>query len=181
MNESNTIFDTLMITAHDLVITMVTGQLGPPMAGRMWIGTHSLDEILCPNQSERQVAILIAPGGPGETHIKTGQRTLSAEDLIRLSRDATAAGGSLRQGRLAVMTPALWSSRHRSAQRVAHGQTTLDAAKAAGWPDNCGNDPVLFLDDRSIYSLLAQANVGRTVTLLVGTTTEPGHTTRGSG
>jgi hypothetical protein len=34
---------------------------------------------------------------------------------------------------------------------------------------------VLFLDDRSIFSLLAAGNIGRTVTLLVGTIAESGH------
>jgi len=169
MSKSATSFDALLTTARDLAITVVTGQLGPPMAGRMWIGGHSLDAILCPDQSERQVAILIAPGGPGATHIRTGQHTLNAADLIRLAKDAAAAGGSVHQGRLAVLTPATWLKRHDGARHGAGAQATHDAATAAGWPANCGNDPVLFLDDRSVFGLLAQANVGRTVTLLVGT------------
>jgi len=45
----------------------------------------------------------------------------------------------------------------------------LDAAAATGWPASFGDHVVLFLGDRSIYGLLAQANVGRIVTVLVGT------------
>jgi hypothetical protein len=37
-----------------------------------------------------------------------------------------------------------------------------------------GLDAVLFLDDQSIFSLLVQLSVGRTVMLLVGTIAEPG-------
>lgn len=173
MTQTHTSFDALLTTARDLAITVVTGQLGPPVAGRMWIGTHTLDTLLCPDQAARQVALLIAPGGPGWTHIRTGRRTLTAEDRIRLARDAAAAGGSVYEGRLAVLTPATWLTRHDGVPRDADPATSLPAATAAGWPANCGNDRVLFLDDQSICALLAQGNVGRTVTLLVGTIAEP--------
>ena len=74
MTQVHTSFDALLATAHDLAITVITGQLGPPIAGRMWIGNHGLDTILCPDHAERRVAILIAPGGPGGTAIHIGQR-----------------------------------------------------------------------------------------------------------
>ena len=61
MAQPHTSFDALLTTARDLAITVVTGQLGPPVAGRMWIGTHTLDTLLCPDQAARQVALLIAP------------------------------------------------------------------------------------------------------------------------
>lgn len=169
----HTNFDALLTTARDLAITVVTGRLGPPMAGRMWIGKHCLDTILCPDQSERWVALLIAPGGPGETQIRTGRRILEAADLTRMAQDAAASGGSVYRGRLAVLTPALWLTRYGGAPHTTDTPATLAAATAAGWPANCGNNPVLFLDDRSIFALLAQGNVGRTVTLLVGTIPEP--------
>src|SRR4051812_1543771 len=169
MTQPQTVFDSLLTTARDLAITVVTGQLGPPMGGRMWIGRQSLDAILCPDNSERRVAILIAPGGPGTTYIRIGQRTLNAADLDRLARDADAAGGSVYQGRLAVQTPTAWLARHDGVRRGPDRPAPLAEATADGWPANCGNYPVLFLDDRSIFSLLARANVGRTVTLLVGT------------
>ena len=169
-----TSFDALLATAHDLAITVVTGQLGPPIDGRMWIGNRALDTILCPDGAERRVAILIAPGGPGRTAIHIGRRTLDAADLDRLTQNTAAAGGSLTQGHLAVLTPEMWLARHDSAPHNNVGtQTTLAAATAAGWPASCGNNPVLFLDDLPIYALLAQANVGRTVTLLVATIAAP--------
>jgi hypothetical protein len=173
MTQAHTSFDALLATAHDLAITVVTGQLGPPMDGRMWIGNRALDTILCPDGAERRVAILIAPGGPGRTAIHIGRRTLDAADLDRLTQNTAAAGGSLTQGWLAVLTPEMWLARHNSAPHTAGTQTTLAAARAAGWPASCGNNPVLFLDDMPIYALLAQANVGRTVTLLVGTIAAP--------
>jgi hypothetical protein len=174
MTQGHTSFDALLATAHDLAITVVTGQLGPPMDGRMWIGNRGLDTILCPDHAERQVAILIAPGGPGWTHIRIGQRTLDATGLNRLTQNTAAAGGSLTQGWLAVLTPEMWLARHDSAPHKAGTQTTFEAATAAGWPASCGDNPVLFLDDLPIYALLSQANVGRTVTLLVGTVAAPG-------
>lgn len=173
MTQVHTSFDALLATAHDLAITVITGQLGPPIEGRMWIGNRALDTILCPDGAERQVAILIAPGGPGQTTIRIGRRTLDATDLDRLAQNSAAAGGSLTQGNLAVLTPEMWLARHDSAPHTAGTQTTLAAATAAGWPASCGNNPVLFLDDMPIYALLAQANVGRTVTLLVGTLAAP--------
>lgn len=172
MIESQTIFDGLLKTARELAMTVVTGQLWPPIGGRMWIGKHSLDEILCPNQSEQQVAFLIAPGGPGSTFIQTGKRVLNAADLKRLAEEAVAAGGSLTEGRLAVLTPAAWLKRHRPGI-YDHRPTTLETANAVGWPHNCGDEAVLFLDDQSIYSLMAQVSVGRTVTMLVGALIEP--------
>jgi hypothetical protein len=42
-----------------------------------------------------------------------------------------------------------------------------------------GLDAVLFLDDQSIFSLLVQLSVGRTVMLLVGRIAEPGFATKG--
>jgi hypothetical protein len=116
------------------------------------------------------VAILIAPGGPGATTIHSGRHTLDAADLDRLIQNTAAAGGSLTQGHLAVLTPEMWPARHDSALHNAGKQTTFEAA---GWPASCGNNPVLFLDDLPIYALLAQANVGRTVTLLVETIAAP--------
>ncbi len=169
MTQIHTSFDALLATAHDLAITVITGQLGPPIDGRMWMGNRALDAILCPDGAERQVAILIAPGGPGHTAMQIGRRTLGATDLDRLTQNSAAAGGSLTQGWLAVLTPEMWLARHDRARHSAGTQTTLAAATAAGWPASCGNNPVLFLDDLPIYALLAQANVGRTVTLLVGT------------
>lgn len=173
MTQVQTSFDDLLATAHDLAITVVTGQLGPPMAGQMWIGRQSLDEILCPNQSERQVAFLIAPGGPGTLFVHVGQRVLKTIDLVRLAQDAAASGGSLSYGRLAVLTPALWLGRHSSAQGIADHRSTCDRAKTVGWPANCGDESILFLGDQPIFSLLAQADVGRNVTILVGTMVEP--------
>jgi hypothetical protein len=173
MTDVHTSFDTLLATAHDLAIAVITGQLGPPIDGRMWIGNRALDTILCPDGAERQVAILIAPGGPGRTAIHIGRRTLDAADLDRLTQNSAAAGGSLTQGHLAVLTPEMWLARHDSTQHTVGTQTILEAATAAGWPASCGNNPVLFLDDLPIYALLAQANVGRTVTLLVGTIAAP--------
>jgi hypothetical protein len=89
--------------------------------------------------------------------------------------DATASGGSVHQGLLAVLTPVTWLNRHDDTQPVKETAATFAAAKVAGWPAHCGNDSVLFLDDRSIFSLLAAGNIGRTVTLLVGTIAESGH------
>jgi hypothetical protein len=172
MTHGDTSFDALLATAHDLAITVVTGQIGPPIDGRMWIGNRALDSILCPDRAERRVAILIAPGGPGWTHIRSGQRTLGATDLNRLTQHTAAAGGSLTQGWLAVLTPDMWLARHESARHNAGTQTTFEDATAAGWPASCGDNPVLFLDDLPIYALLSQANVGRTVTVLVGTVEE---------
>jgi hypothetical protein len=169
MTEQHTGFDILLETARDLAITVVSGKLWPPLDGRMWIGARSLDEILCPNHSERQVAIVIAPGGPGSTHIHAGQGSLYARDLNRLAQEATTVGGSFSHGWLAVLTPEMWLQRHDNPPHGAGTRATLDAATATGWPASFGDGPVLFLDDHSIYSLLAQANVGRTVTLLVGT------------
>jgi hypothetical protein len=173
MTQIHTNFDALLATAHDLSITVVTGQLGPPIDGRMWIGNRALDMLLCPDGIGRQVAILIAPGGPGRTTIQIGRRTLGAADIDRLAQNTTDAGGSLTQGWLAVLTPEMWLARHDSAPQNESSQTTFEAATAAGWPASCGNNPVLFLDDLPIYALLAQANVGRTVTLLVGAIAAP--------
>jgi hypothetical protein len=179
MVQSHTSFDALLTTARDLALTVVAGRFWPPLDGRMWIGGRSLDALLCPDQARRQVAILIAPGGPGETHIRIGRGILNAEGLARLARDATVAGGSLHQGRLAVRTSDSWLTDHGGAPRGADTQASYDAARASGWPAHAGQDAVLFLDDQSIYALLAQANVGRTATLLVGTIAEPGSVTQG--
>jgi hypothetical protein len=102
-------------------------------------------------------------------NIRTGLGILNTVDLNRLAQNAAASGGCLSQGWLAVLTPETWLQRHAGAPHGMGAQATLDAATAVGWPASFGNDPVLFLDERSIYALLAQANVGRTVTLLVGT------------
>jgi hypothetical protein len=173
MTQVQTSFDALLATAHDLAITVVAGQLGPPIDGRMWIGNRSLDAILCPDHAERRVAILVAAGGPRATTIQIGQRTLDAADLERLAQNSAAVGGSLRQGWLAVLTPEMWLARHNRPSHNIGTQTMLEAATAAGWPASCGDNPVLFLDDLPLYALLSQANVGRTVTLLVGTVAEP--------
>ena len=153
----------LITTARHLGITLISGQLGPPEHGRMWIDGRGLDEILCPKQAERQVMMLIAPGGTGEAQIKIGHRTLDKEGLRRMAAAASASGGIISEGWLAVLTPASWLKRHGSEE------TTFDAAVEADWPINCGDNPALFLGDHSIFSLLAQANVGRTVTMLVAT------------
>ena len=134
MTQIHTSFDALLATAHDLAITVVTGQLGPPFDGRMWFGNRALDTILCPDGVERQVAILIAPGGPGRTTIHTGHRALDAAGIDRLTQNTTAAGGSLTQGWLAVLTPEMWLARHDSVPHNAGTQTTLAAATAAGRP-----------------------------------------------
>ena len=173
MTQAHTSFDALLATAQDLGITMVTGQLGPPIAGRMWIGNRALDTILCPDQAERQVAILIAPGGTGQTIIHTGQRMIDAEGLERLNQNTLVAGGILTQGHLAILTPEMWLARHSSVADNRGAKTTFEAATAAGWPASCGDNPVLFLDDMPMYALLAQANVGRAVTLLLGTIAAP--------
>lgn len=166
-------FDSLLATAHDLGITSVTGQLGPPIAGRMWLGSHSLDAILCPDRAERQVAILIAPGGTSETTIHLGQQILGTAELAQLADTSAASGGSLTQGWLAVLTPAMWLERHPHAPAANSGSDILAAAIAAGWPASCDDNAVLFLDDAPLYALLAQANVGRAVTLLVATVATP--------
>jgi hypothetical protein len=173
MTHGATNFDALLATAQDLAITVVTGQLGPPIDGCMWIGNRTLDTILCPDRAERRVAFLIAPGGPGWTHIRSGHGTLDATDLSRLTQNTADAGGSLTQGWLAVLTPEMWLARHERARHNAGTQTTFAEATAAGWPASCGDNAVLFLDDLPIYALLSQANVGRTVTLLVGTVEDP--------
>jgi len=177
MAQSYTSFDALLTTARDLDLTVVTGRLWPPLNGHMWIGGRSLDTVLCPDQTGRQVAILIAPGGPGETHIHIGWHILNMEGLARLARDATASGGSLHQGRLALRTSDSWLTDHSGTPPGADIQARYDAARTFGWPAHCGHDTVLFLDDQPIYSLLVQANVGRTVTLLVAAVAEPGSTT----
>ena len=174
MTQVSTSFDALLATADALAITVVTGELWPPLDGRMWIGNRGLDTILCPDHAERQVAMLIAPGGPGATAIRIGQRTLDTAGIDRLAQNAVAAGGSLTQGHLAVLTPAMWLACHDSAPHNGGSKTTLEAATAAGWPARCGDNAVLFLDNLPIYALLAQASVGRTVTLLVGTVAAPG-------
>ena len=46
MTQVQTSFDALLATAHDLAITVVAGQLGPPIDGSMWLGDRSLDSIL---------------------------------------------------------------------------------------------------------------------------------------
>ena len=171
MVQSDTSFDTLLTTARDLALTVVSGQLGPPFAGSMWIGNQSLDAILCSDHAERQVAIMIAPGGPGTTYIRHGQGTLDAAGMKRLTHDAAASGGHVSQGWLAVRTPTSWLTDHAGTPHSAATPATLDMATVAGWPANGGNNPVLFLDDQSIFALLAQANVGRTITLLVGAIT----------
>jgi hypothetical protein len=179
MIQSHTSFDALLTTARDLALTVVAGRLWPPLDGHMWIGGRSLDTILCPDQAERQVAILIAPGGPGETHVNIGRGILNAEGLARLARDATAAGGSLHQGRLVVRTSDSWLTDHDGALRRADTEAAYDAARTSGWPAHGGHDAVLFLDDQSIYALLAQVSVGRTATLRVGTIVQPGFATSG--
>lgn len=153
----------LATTARSLGITLVSGSIGPIAEGRMWIGGRGLDEILCPKQVERRVMMLIVPGGTGQTQIKIGHRTLDKDGLRRMDAAAAASGGIITEGWLAVLTPATWLERHGSAE------TTFDAAVGAGWPTNCGNNPALFLGEHSVYSLLAQANVGRTATVLVAT------------
>ena len=169
MIQSHTSFDTLLTTAHDFALTLATGRLWPPLNGRMWMGGRSLDTILCPDHAARQVAILIAPGGPGETRINIGRGILNAEGLARLAQDATTAGGSLHQGRLVVRTSDSWLTDHGGAPHRAGTASTYDTARTSGWPAHGGHDAVLFLDDQSIYALLAQVSVGRTATLLVGT------------
>jgi hypothetical protein len=164
----NTVSDDLMTAARDLGMTVVAGKLGPPSAGQMWIGSRALDDILCPDGAEREVAILIAPGGSGRTYIQIGHGTLSAENLNRLARQAGPAGGSVYHGWLAVMTPTTWRERHRDAPKARTARATPEGAEA-NWPANFGDHPVLFLGNQSIFSLLAQVNVGRTITMLVGT------------
>ena len=73
MIQSHTSFDALLTTARDLALTVVAGRVWPPLDGHIWIGGRSLDMILCPDPAGRQVAILIAPGGPGETQINIGR------------------------------------------------------------------------------------------------------------
>ena len=72
-----------------------------------------------------------------------------------------------------VRTSDPWLTDHGGAPRSADAEATYAAARASGWPAHGGHDGVLFLDDQSIYALLAQVSVGRTATLLVGTIAQP--------
>ncbi len=166
-------FETLLATAHDLDITTITGQIGPPTDGRMWIGNRALDGILCPDGAERQAAIMVAPGGSSETSIHIGQRTLTTTEFGHFTEQSAAVGENVREGWLAVLTPAMWLERHPHAPAADSGSSTLAAATAAGWPASCGNNPVLFLGDTPLSTLFAQANVGRAVTLMVATLPTP--------
>ena len=173
MTQMQTNFDLLLSGARDLDISVITGRLWPPKVGDMWIGDQSLDELLLPHATRDAVALAIIPGGPGWEHVRMGKGTLDAEEFERLSQLVRAAGGHIYQGRLARLTPKDWLEQHPQLQQAAVGQSTLDMAKAAGWPASFGNYPVLFLDDRSIYHLLAREDVGRNVTLLIGTIAHP--------
>ena len=72
-----------------------------------------------------------------------------------------------------VRTSDSWLTDHGGAPRRADAEVTCDAARTSGWPAHGGHDAVVFLDDQSIYALLAQVSVGRTATLLVGTIAQP--------
>src|SRR5688500_8125474 len=138
MTQSETLIDDRLGTARDPNITVVTGQLGPPPDWAMCSGDASRSATLCPDQSERPVAILMVPGGPGRNRIRIGRGTLAASDLTRLARNATASGGSVHQGLLAVLTPVTWLNRHDDTQPVKETAATFAAAKVAGWPAHCG-------------------------------------------
>ncbi|KPV52706.1 hypothetical protein SE17_13895 [Kouleothrix aurantiaca] len=169
MTQMHPNFETLLATAHDLDITIITGQVGPPIHGRMWIGGRALDAILCPNGTERKVAIMIVPSGSSETSIHLGKRTLNTTELARFVENGAAAGGNIIEGWLAVLTPALWLERYPRGPATGSGSATLAAAIAAGWPAIYDDHPALFLGVTPLSTLFAQANAGRAVTLLVAT------------
>ena len=169
MTQTHTSFDLLLHHARDLDVTVVTGRLWPPKAGCMWLGDQSLEEILLPHTTGDAVALAIIPGGPGWEHVRIGGGTLSADQLARLTQIASEAGGNLYRGRLEQLTPEQWLERHGRGQQAGSAQSRIDAAKDAGWPAAFGDYPVLFLDKQPIYHLIARENIGRNVTLLIGT------------
>jgi len=169
MAETRTAFDLILNTARDLDITVVTGRLWPPRAGSIWLDDQSLEEILLPHASRDGVALGVIPGGPGWEHIRPGKSGLDAEKLERLAQIVAEAGGTLYQGRLELLTPQQWLERHGQTQQFSNTQAMIEAARASGWPAEFGDYPVLFLDAQPIFHLLARENVGRNVTLLVGT------------
>jgi len=169
MAEPRTAFDLILNSARELDITVITGRLWPPRAGSIWLDDQSLEEILLPHASSHGVALAVIPGGPGWEHVRQGKSGLDAEKLAQLARIVAEAGGTLYQGRLELLTPQRWLERHGQMQQFDNAQAMLEAARESGWPANFGDYPVLFLDEQAIYHLLARENVGRNVTLLVGT------------
>jgi hypothetical protein len=184
MARTQTPFDLLVQVADDLDITFVTGQLWPPYNGQMWFGDRTLSDILLPDSAPRHVAGVFASGGPTWDHVRIGRGVLDSEGLARLAQVAAEMGGNVYQGRLALITPAEWLKLHSGDVRAeleqerghregaeirgVDAEPLLDKARAAGWPPNFGDEPVLFLGDEPIFNLLATENAGRNVTLLVG-------------
>lgn len=192
MARTQTSFDALESLARDLGIGLISGQLQPPDAGRLYLGNRSLADIIAPTWGDRRVALVVAAGGPSADHVRAGTGTLHSDDLDRLEQAAHAAGGHVYQGQLAVLTPRDWLERYGNTSSVrpelapssaqygwddnlSNAETaTLDtspelaAARAAGWPAAFADEPVLFLDDQPLYYILMQEDAGRNVTLLIG-------------
>lgn len=192
MERTQTPFDLLHSVAREVGAMIVAGALAPPMDGRMWIGKQSLEELLLPDGAPRMVMLLLLPGGPPERHATRGHGFLSDEGQRRLSEVATAAGARVLRGRLALLTPETWLDRGQGASvdgpveepygtaanprphpdnvqgRGVDHDPVIEHARAHGWPANFGNYPTLFLDDRPLFNIMAQENVGRDVVLVVG-------------
>ncbi len=188
---SHTDYDGLLKLVHDLDIMGVMGALTPPLNGRMWIGGQTLEDLLLPDGQARQVVLAIAPGGPPQSYGTPGKGKLDAEGYTQVVQAVHAAGGHVYQGRLALLTPERWLEEHadtRDASRQEQATTAtsnwtsdtqgaeeraayspiLPAAVAAGWPQNVGDQPMLFLDDQPLFHLMEKENIGRDVLLLVG-------------
>jgi len=168
MTEAQTTFDQVLKGARNLGVLVITGRLWPPKAGALWIGDQSLAELLAPHALGNMVALGIIAGGPGWAYVQAGTRPLDAAQITQLRQLAAEAGGTVYLGRLQVLTPARWLVQRGLALADGDPQSTLEAARASGWPADFDDDPVLFLDDQPIYHLLARENVGRNMTLVIG-------------
>jgi hypothetical protein len=191
MRHEITDYDRLRDLAHELDATIIAGAVAPPMNGQMWVADRTLEELLLPDGEACIVTLLIAAGGAPQHHIDVGRGALDEAGRQRMSELAAAIGASLHQGRLALLTPADWLALHPSPdQRPDSGavpgavegghlntegaqvegsrnDALLEQAQAHGWPANLSNGPTLFLDERPLYHIMAQENVGRNVVLVV--------------
>lgn len=190
MARTETAFDALLRLARDLDIGFVSGPLQPPEAGRMFLGSRSLAEILLPEWHDRRVALAIVPGGPGAERVSIGKAPLGADGAARLVQAVEDAGGHVYQGRLAWLTPEDWLRLHGPGgpdeapyQLPSQGtwqdnpataeiasldvSPLMNAARAAGWPAAFANEPALFLGDEPVYHLIMRENVGRVVTFVI--------------
>jgi hypothetical protein len=190
-------YDRFRELAHDLDATMIAGAVAPPMNGRMWVADRALDELLLPDGQACMVTMLIAPGGPPQHYIALGHGTLDEAGRQRLGDLAAATRAALVEGRLALLTPADWLALHPSPEQLpgaagaanvldgmpidsgdseigsVENSALLERAQAQGWPSNLSNGPNLFVDDRPLYHIMAQENVGRNIVLLVARHADP--------